>query len=351
MHSDGPLPALADVWHDLPRVWGGPCGRGMLRGAPADFRVVEIPVTEPEGQGEHVWLSVRKTGVNTDWVARALARHAGVAPAAVGYAGLKDRHAVTEQWFSVQLPGQDEPDWTALAEPGVEILRAARHARKLKRGALRGNRFEILLRSFDGDRGCAERCLQRIEAHGVPNYFGAQRFGCDGGNLARADALFAGRLRASRTQRGLYLSAARSALFNRVLAGRVRDGTWCAPRAGDVMQLDGRSACFLFDPDDPTLMTRLDALELHCTGPLCGRGDPLVRDTVLAAETEWLAPWRAWRAGLEQQGLEAARRSLRLRVDALEWRWDAVDGALALAFTLTAGGFATSVLREIVAGE
>lgn len=351
MPPEQKVPALAGVWNALPCAWGGPRGRGRLRADPADFRVVEIPVTEPEGQGEHLWVYVRKTGANTDWVARALARHAGVSPAAVSYAGMKDRHAVTEQWFSIQMPGMDAPDWNVFAEPGVEILRMARHGRKLKRGALRGNRFSLVIRAFDGDQDCIEHRLGQIAAHGVPNYFGDQRFGRDGGNLAQADALFAGTLRASRTQRGLYLSAARSALFNRVLAERVRDGSWCAPRAGDVLQLDGRSACFVFDPDDATLAPRLEAMEVHCTGPLVGRGDTLVRDAALAAENVWLAPWRAWCEGLAKQGVEAARRSLRVRVADLEWHWNADERSLALRFALAAGSFATSVLRELVDGE
>lgn len=351
MPSEHAVPALAGVWHDLPHAWGGPCGAGRLRAQATDFRVAEIPVTEPDGAGEHLWLYVRKTDANTDWVARALARHTGVAPATVGFAGMKDRHAVTEQWFSLQLPGQADPDWSGFAEPGVEILRTARHSRKLKRGGLRGNRFEIRVRDFAGDRACAEQRLARIASGGVPNYFGDQRFGRDGANLARAQDLFAGRLRAGRTQRGLYLSAARSALFNQVLSERVQAGNWCSPLPGEVMQLDGRTACFKADPDDTGLMPRLETLDIHCTGPLWGRGDRQVGDAALAAETAWLAPWTDWCAGLEQQGLEAARRSLRLRVDGLTWHWEDEGDTLALAFALTSGGFATAVLREIVASE
>jgi tRNA pseudouridine13 synthase len=338
---------LADVWNDLPRAWGGACGHARVRGSAEDFHVTEIPVTEPDGEGEHAWLYVRKTGANTDWVAQALARHAGVSPMSVGYAGLKDRHAVTEQWFSVHLPGRPDPDWDALDVEGVEILRAARHSRKLKRGALKGNRFEILLRSVEGDNDCIEQRLQRIREQGVPNYFGAQRFGRDGGNLARADALFDRKLRASRHQRSLYLSAARSALFNRVLAARVSDGGWLVPQPGEVLQLDGRSACFTFDAGDETIAPRLANLDIHCTGPLYGKGDALVRDDAAQIEAGRLSAWPGWLTGLEKSGLEAARRSLRLRVEGLDWRWLEPQDDLRLSFTLTAGGFATAVLREI----
>lgn len=136
-----------------PYVYGSPSGTGVIRSQPADFMVKEQLGFEPSGTGEHVFLQIEKTGENTDYVARLLARFAKVRQRDVGYAGLKDRHAVTCQWFSVWLPGQAEPNWAELASDNLKILHTIRHARKLKRGALAGNHFQIIIRDWQGDRG------------------------------------------------------------------------------------------------------------------------------------------------------------------------------------------------------
>ncbi|MDX1606890.1 MAG: tRNA pseudouridine(13) synthase TruD, partial [Candidatus Competibacterales bacterium] len=175
----------------LPRALGDPPVRGRYRVEPEDFQVHEQLGFAPSGAGEHVLLRVVKRDLDTERVARALARHAGVRASAVGYAGLKDRRAVAEQWFSVQLPGREAPDWDGLELPGVEVLEQHRHDRKLRRGALAGNRFRLVLRSLEGDPGELQQRWQRILSRGVPNYFGPQRFGRDGANLDRALALFA----------------------------------------------------------------------------------------------------------------------------------------------------------------
>ncbi|MBI5460700.1 MAG: tRNA pseudouridine(13) synthase TruD [Gammaproteobacteria bacterium] len=335
---------------DLPHAFGGPAGTGQLRVEPEDFIVRELPICEPDGTGEHVWLWVRKRNANTDWVARQLARFAGVTPREVSYAGLKDRHAVTEQWFSVQLPGKTDPDWTAARIEGVEILRAVRHSRKLKRGALRGNAFEIRIRALRGERAVVDERLQAIVARGMPNYFGEQRFGRDGGNLAAAAAMLRGEgPRLERHVRGLYLSAARSFLFNQVLATRVRDGSWERALPGDALQLDGRRAWFIADAADADIETRLRDFDVHPTGPLWGRGVPATQDAARAFEGACLAQFDDWCAGLERAGLEQDRRALRVRVRELDWTWGDTD-ALTLRFSLPAGSYATALLREVIEG-
>ena len=125
-------------------AYGQPEVTARLRLLPEDFCVTEIPLVQPDGEGEHVWLWLRKRNENTPRVAEQLARFAGVHPRQVSYAGLKDRSAVTEQWFSVQMPGRDAPDWQGLNSETLTVLRHARHSRKLRRGALKGNRFRIL---------------------------------------------------------------------------------------------------------------------------------------------------------------------------------------------------------------
>jgi tRNA pseudouridine13 synthase len=189
----GERPPAGDANAPLPWAYGTPPLQAQLRSTPDDFRVEEVLGYDADGQGEHALLWVEKRGANTDWVARELAKFAGVAPVAVGYAGMKDRHAVTRQTFSVQLAGKSDPDWSTFPHADVKVLAATRHSRKLKRGALRGNRFVLVLRQAQGDRDAAERVLQQIAQRGVPNYYGEQRFGREGGNVAQARAMFAGR--------------------------------------------------------------------------------------------------------------------------------------------------------------
>ncbi len=329
----------------LPHAHGGPVITATLRYEPRDFRVDEVLGFEPSGSGEHVYLRIEKTSANTEWVAQRLAEAVGIASIAVGYAGLKDRNAVTRQTFSVQLPGRADPDWSALAIPGVVILGATRHDRKLKRGAHRGNRFRIRLRDVRGDSERFAARIARIRAVGVPNYFGAQRFGLDGRNLALAAALFGGR-RMSRAQRGFALSAARAEVFNRVLAQRVAGSTWNRALEGEVWMLDGTRAIFGPEPWSDDLARRVEALDIHPTGPLWGRGE--LRSGAATADLERMsaAACAGLAEGLEQAGLEHARRALRLAVRELALAREP-DGDLVLEFALCAGAFATVVLREL----
>ncbi|MGD8842073.1 MAG: tRNA pseudouridine(13) synthase TruD [Gammaproteobacteria bacterium] len=332
-------------------AWGGAVGTARIRVRPEDFQVFEIPLLTPCGEGEHCWLRVRKRNSNTRWVAGQLAGFAAVARSAVSYAGLKDRHAVTEQWFSVQLPGRSDPDWRALQHDDFEVLEARRHRRKLKIGALQGNRFRLYLRDVDADREALEARLDRLRRGGFPNYFGPQRFGLDGANLESAARLFQrpGR-RSAGDKRGIYLSAVRAALFNRVLASRVEAGSWNRVVPGDALMLDGRSACFVADTPDSETLRRAEALEIHPTGPLCGDGAALCRGEALAFETKVLADYEDWLEGLCRMRVEAARRAL--RVVARELRWSEQEtGVWVLEFALPAGSFATSLLAEVLAVE
>jgi tRNA pseudouridine13 synthase len=329
----------------LPYAHGGPPLRARLRTEPADFQVEEILGFEPAGEGEHAFLLIEKTGTNTEWLARQLAAFAGVEPLAVGYAGLKDRHAVTRQSFSVQLPGRADPDWNALAIAGVRVLAATRHNRKLKRGAHRGNRFRIRLRDVQGPHAVAEACLATLRAHGVPNYFGEQRFGRDGRNIALAEALFAGR-RMPREQRGIALSAARSELFNALLARRVADASWDHALDGEVWMLAGSHAIFGPEPWTDELAARLAAHDIHPTGPLWGSGALRSAGAVQSLELAVAEAHATLARGLERAGLNQERRALRLCAEDLVHHWEP-DGNLVLEFGLGAGAFATTVLREL----
>ena len=328
-----------------PRAFAEPAAAGVIRACPEDFRVDEIPLVEPDGEGEHVLLHIEKRNANTDWVAKQLARLAGVPNRDVSYAGLKDRNAVTCQWFSVRLAGKPEPEWQALASDDLRLLGRNRHSRKLRTGALRGNRFLIQVRQLTGDRDALEAHLSQIQKDGVPNYFGEQRFGHDGGNLAAAEALFAGKMkRVNRRLRGIYISAARSLLFNQVLAWRVEQGSWDRLLAGERVMLDGSASSFSIEQIDDQLLGRLKAMDVHPSGPLWGRGRSDV--TVLAAEVEHqaLQGYEAWQQGLERCGADLGRRALRAPVRDMEWRFE--GDSLTLGFSLPKGSYATAVLRE-----
>lgn len=345
------MPITEGVAHPM-QPFGPPALRARMRVTPEDFFVAELPAFEATGSGEHVLLDIEKRGMNTAFVAALIARWAGVPESAVGYAGLKDRHAVTRQRFSVQLPGRADPDIAALealagSTPGqaLRVLESVRHARKLQRGALAGNRFVLHLRDVGGDHDEIEARLMTIRARGFPNAFGAQRFGHGGGNLDAARAMFAGR-RMRREQRSILLSAARSELFNRVLAARVADGSWENGLPGEVWMLDGSHSVFGPEPIDESLLRRVRSGDVHPTGPLWGRGDGRSQADCRALEEAALTGTDDLRAGLEHAGLRQERRALRVNGPSLHWDRPE-EGVLRLEFALPSGSYATSLLAVL----
>ena len=338
---------MAPSESELPRAYGTPPLTATLRSTPDDFRVEEILGYDADGEGEHALLWVEKREANTDWVARELARFAGVSPVNVGYAGLKDRHAVARQAFTVQLPGKADPDWGAFPHAEVKVLASTRHKRKLKRGALRGNRFVLVLRDVHGDHARTEDVLRNIAARGVPNYFGEQRFGREGGNVAQARAMFAGR-RVDRDKRSILLSAARSQIFNSVLAARVERDAWDKPLEGEIWSLAGSRSWFGPEPFDDVLAARLAQGDIHPSGPLWGQGEPPTAETAGELERTVAGQYTDLAEGLAAARMEQERRPLRLLPKDLHWRW--LDGeTLELSFELPAGAYATVVVRELAA--
>jgi len=331
----------------LPRAFGAPVLEARFRSAPEDFFVEELPGFEPTGEGEHLLLTVQKRGMNTAFAAKRIAAWAGLPEMAIGYAGLKDRHAVTRQRFSVHLPKRNAPDIAALNADDLQVLESTWHNRKLPRGALAGNRFVLVLRGVRGERLDIERRLADIAAQGLPNWFGEQRFGRDGGNVAAALAMFGGR-RVRRDQRSMLLSAARSELFNRVLTARITAGNWNQGMDGEVWTLDGSRSVFGPEPWNDTLAQRLAAFDIHPSGPLWGAGELRTTDACRDLELAALADDTALRlrGGLEQAELRQERRALRLRPQGLAWEWRA-DDVLSLGFALPPGSYATALLHEL----
>lgn len=316
---------------------------------------------EPAGEGEHLWLSVEKTGLTTTKVAELLGRAVGVRPRDVGYSGLKDRWAITQQWFSLPYairhgddrPFADDRIHTVGDRGQFRVLRQQRHTRKLRHGTHAANHFAITLREVSGKPDELEADLARVAAQGVPNYFGVQRFGYEGRNLALARALFAGQ-RLRRNQRGFALSAARSYLFNCVLDARVRDDSWNQIVPGEAVMLDGTHSVFAAtDAAALELASRLAAFDVHPSGPLPGKQgqSTIASGHALAVEQGVLAPHGDLVAGLVAAGVESARRALRAPVRDLCWHWRDDAQTLTVAMALAPGSYATSVLREIIVAE
>ncbi len=330
-------------------LYGQPTASGVLKANAEDFVVIEDLGYAPDGDGEQLLVRIRKTGCNTRFVAEALAKFAGIHPRDVSFAGMKDRHAVTEQWFCLRIPGKVTPDLSTFELSGVQVLESARHRRKLRTGALQGNAFTLILRQIS-DRAAVEPRLQQIAAGGVPNYFGSQRFGHEGNNLTMAQRWAADEIKVrERNKRSFILSAARSAMFNQVVSDRLaQQGSLGKVLAGDALQLTGRGSWFVAEAAElESLQQRVDNNELRVTAPLPGAGEWGTREDALAFEQNSLASEAALIALMDRERVDAARRAMLVIPRDLRWEWQD-DATLEMNFWLPAGSFATSVVRELL---
>ncbi|MDA8493707.1 tRNA pseudouridine(13) synthase TruD [Kluyvera georgiana] len=332
----------------LTYLHGKPQGTGQLKASPEDFLVVEDLGFEPDGEGEHILVRILKNGCNTRFVADALAKFLKIHAREVSFAGQKDKHAVTEQWLCARVPGNTMPDLSQFQLEGCQVLEYARHKRKLRLGALKGNQFTLVLREVSG-RDDVERRLQAIAERGVPNYFGAQRFGIGGSNLLGALRWAeSGAPVRDRNKRSFWLSAARSALFNQIVSERLKKPDFNQVVDGDALQLAGRGSWFVAtDEEQAVLQARVDARELMITAALPGSGDWGTQRTALEFEQTVLAEETALQSLLQREKVEAARRAMLLYPQQLSWNWWD-DVTVELRFWLPAGSFATSVVRELI---
>ena len=331
---------------EWPYVYGGPSGIGKIRVLLADFIVKEHLAFEPSGDGEHAFIQIQKTGENTEFVARQLARFANVRQRDVSFAGLKDRHAITTQWFSVWLPGKSDPDWGLLQTDTIKILQVTRHARKLKRGVLSGNSFILRIKDWQGDEQKTLQQLEAIKSNGIANYFGSQRFGHHGLNVQKAVEMFEG-AKVGREQRSIYLSAARSFLFNQILAYRVTQQIWSQAVPGDTYIFDGSHSSFKSDQPDAEIMRRLNTKDIHPSGVMYGKGNEGISLDALELENTIIQTYPLLAKGLIRAGVDNDRRALRVNVEDLHWQF-LPENVLELSFTLPAGSYATAVLRELI---
>ena len=329
-----PLPDWARAYASAPLI------AATIRTTPSDFDVTEELGYAFDAEGEHDYLFVEKIATNTEWLSRQLAGFAGVPAKDVGYSGLKDRNAVTRQWFSV--PRWNSPDWSKVSIEGATLLDVQRHSKKLRRGAHKSNHFKIILRpnkkgsepfllvSEKGSDPFSEK-LRLIGEQGVPNYYGEQRFGREGANVRLADDWAAGK-RLPRHKRSIAISSARSFLFNEHLHGRVLDGTWNRILPGDLANLDGTGSVFDVDEVDADIERRCVEMDLHPAAKLAGEGSTCGHES--------------WQRAFDKGRVKPGSRSLRLNVR--ELRAEVGPEQVELVFTLGRGAFATAVLRELV---
>ncbi|EJD6312119.1 tRNA pseudouridine(13) synthase TruD [Raoultella ornithinolytica] len=336
------------AFNELTWLHGKPQGQGILKANPEDFVVVEDLGFAPDGEGEHLLVRILKTDCNTRFVADALAKFLKIHAREVSFAGQKDKHAVTEQWLCARLPGKEMPDLSKFQLEGCQVLEYARHKRKLRLGALKGNQFTLILREIS-DRDDVERRLQAVAVQGVPNYFGAQRFGIGGSNLLGALRWAeSGAPLHDRNKRSFWLSAARSGLFNQQVSIRLKKPEFNQVVDGDALQLAGRGSWFVATPEERAqLQERVDNRELMITAALPGSGEWGSQREALAAEQAAVAEETQLQALLVREKVEAARRAMLLYPQQMSWNWWD-DVTVELRFWLPAGSFATSVVRELI---
>lgn len=337
---------MRKTWEtDWPWSGGKPDGSAVLRQNFDDFVVTEELGFPADGEGEHAFLYIEKTDQTSDNVARSIARLAGVEVGRVGYCGMKDRRAVCRQFFSIGLAGVSEPDWSQLEVGGIRVLSVSRHRKKLRRGVHRRNHFSLRLRQVDVARDLLETRLENIASNGVPNYFGQQRFGRDFRNLQICERwMSGGKAPRQREQRGMILSAARSWLFNTCLGAAVADDSWNQVSLGDVCMLAGSRSFFVADGSAEDLAQRHTSGDLHRGIPLWGTGESDWCDNAVIKANQRLAEW------LCTQRLKLEYRPARLMPDDFSWQF-CDHGNLQLDFGLPAGGYATTVVRELVRVE
>ncbi|HQS01646.1 MAG: hypothetical protein B7Y07_05730 [Halothiobacillus sp. 24-54-40] len=360
--AEGPL-------SDLARLLEPPLLRGVLKQSPADFRVDEVLGFEPDGEGPHGLFLIEKTGMTTGHLLGALSKISRVPERDIGFCGLKDKQAVTTQWFSLPLPPKHpphtDPDWFAALPNGVRVVRWAPHRKKIRRGIHQGNRFTLVIHGVTGEDAGFDHRLATLNQHGFPNYFAEQRFGHQGGNynlLHKIAAIPAEQSASiSRADRNWGLSTLRAELFNHCLSQRLAQRSDVLAQVGDLAQLAGSHSRFLVTVEElARTQTRLGEGDVALTGPLWGEGaspaggDIGLNEAVIAHQimaqlgrentpTYWPQHLAAWR-------VEHDRRLLRAPLSDLQSTWlDVADGRqLQLSFTLDAGAYATALLRELI---
>lgn len=338
---------MSDILSSLAHLNGKPMSKGKLKAKPEHFQVNEDLGFEFTGSGEHLMVRIRKSGENTSFVANELAKVCGVKSKDVSWAGLKDRHAVTEQWLSIHLPKGDTPDFSSfLAQyPNIEILATDRHNKKLRPGDLVGNQFVITLSEVTDVADVLQR-LEAVSKAGVPNYFGSQRFGNQGNNLSEARRWGRENVRTrNQNKRSLYLSAARSWIFNRIVSERIEKGLFTQAIDGDLILQDNALQTVELDSLDQ-VNSQLMQGDVQLTAALAGDNELPTKNQALTLEQPHLDAEPDLMALIRGNRMRHDRREIGLMPQDLSWE---VEGDnVTLTFSLDAGCFATAIIRELI---
>ncbi|MFT7618461.1 MAG: tRNA pseudouridine13 synthase [Planctomycetota bacterium] len=318
---------------------------GILKSCPEDFVVTERPLYQPEGEGNHAYIDIERSGMETRTVVSVLSEALQIAESEIGCAGRKDKYAVARQWFSIPW---EEPDLSTISEvvgviPGLKLHHVTRHKNKLRRGHNLGNTFLIRLRDIRPDAELIGTIADRLKTEGMPNFFGPQRFGGDGLNADIGKAVLLGRRIRNRSQRTLLLNAWQSSLFNQWLTTRLETTGMEVALVGDIARVEGRGGLFeVVDADVES--ARLKSQETSLTGPMFGA--KMMPATGAAGDVEQviLAPEDLPQGILRKNRLSGSRRPARVLVQGLTWELDGND--LILSFFLPKGSYATVLVRE-----
>ena len=336
---------------NLPRAFPNPTNKALYRQLPEHFQVNETLSFKPSGEGDHLYLYIEKRNTNTDWLAREMAQKAGIRSVEVGYAGRKDRFAVTRQWFSLHLPASKSIDPMTFQSRDYQVIEHTRHTHKLRKGEIAFNQFKLQLIEFEGDFSSFEKRLGLISEKGFPNYFGPQRFGHQSGNIDKARDMLSGKVRVhDRNKRSIYLSAARSYLFNLVLAKRIENNCWLEPIQGDLLwdeesqRLSESDLVTEFSED--ILLQKVNSGQLTITGPMPGDGKNSVTDDTLVLESLVLAGEQSLYAGIANSRIQWQRRALRVIPTDVSSKENELG--VEITFSLRTGTFATSLLKELL---
>lgn len=325
-----------------------PLSSGVIKTCPEDFIVDEDLGYGPDGEGEHIFVHLKKVNCNTLYVAEQLAKFANIPLRSISYAGLKDRYAVTTQWFCLHIPGKQLPDFNQFKLAGTQVLSVGRHKRKLRIGNLKGNLFTITIRHIDQPQDIEKR-LTNVATRGIPNYFGHQRFGRDYHNIIQARRWAAKEISVKqRNRRSFYLSAARSWIFNQIVSARIQAGLSDQVLAGDAIQLANRGSWFIVQPHElESVQKRLDDGSVFITAPLPGKGLDTTQFDALLWERQHTEKYSQLINLVISEGVEVGRRAIKVIPRHLQWEWLS-EQTLKLTFWLNAGSFATSLLRELI---
>ncbi|MCP3674398.1 MAG: tRNA pseudouridine(13) synthase TruD [Gammaproteobacteria bacterium] len=337
---------------NLPRGFPNPTNKALYRQLPEHFQVNETLSFKPSGEGDHLYLYIEKRNTNTDWLARELAQKAGIRSVEVGYAGRKDRFAVTRQWFSLHLPASKTIDPMIFQSRDYFVIEHSRHTHKLRKGEIAFNQFKLQLTEFEGDFLSFKKRLKLISEKGFPNYFGPQRFGHQSGNIDKARDMLSGKVRVrDRNKRSIYLSAARSYLFNLILAKRIKNNCWLQPIQGDIFWNEENQS--LSEPalitklSENILIEKLNNRQLSITGPMPGDGQNNVVDNALALESQVLVEQQSLYDGIANSRIQWQRRALRVIPTDVSCKEN--EFGVEISFSLRTGIFATSLLKELLA--